>query len=151
MLMNALQQIKRSIKTKEHLPVNGLEDHDADAEAWPEIGLAHETGRLVWGVVVASPEEVDAVIAQAEAGGAMIPRRGAATFWGGYSGVFIDPDGHPLGRWCTTRWGGRWQWEGRDHRAWAPASARIASRGRWAKKTTGAVDFPANLGGRVLG
>ena len=23
------------------------------------------------------------------------PPRGAATFWGGYSGVFIDPDGHP--------------------------------------------------------
>jgi catechol 2,3-dioxygenase-like lactoylglutathione lyase family enzyme len=25
---------------------------------------------------------------------------GPATFWGGYSGVFIDPDGHP-GRWPT--------------------------------------------------
>jgi uncharacterized glyoxalase superfamily protein PhnB len=29
------------------------------------------------------------------AAGATIGRRGAATFWGGYSGVFIDPDGHP--------------------------------------------------------
>ena len=23
------------------------------------------------------------------------PARGAKTFWGGYSGVFVDPDGHP--------------------------------------------------------
>jgi len=42
-----------------------------------------------------SPEEVDAVIGEAEAAGATIPRHGAATFWGGYSGVFVDPDGHP--------------------------------------------------------
>ena len=26
---------------------------------------------------------------------AEIPRAGAETFWGGYSGVFVDPDGHP--------------------------------------------------------
>jgi len=35
------------------------------------------------------------VIAEAEAAGATIARPGAETFWGGYSGVFIDPDGHP--------------------------------------------------------
>jgi hypothetical protein len=29
------------------------------------------------------------------AAGAAFARPGAATFWGGYSGVFIDPDGHP--------------------------------------------------------
>ena len=33
--------------------------------------------------------------ATAEAAGARIPRRAAETFWGGYSGVFLDPDGHP--------------------------------------------------------
>ena len=27
--------------------------------------------------------------------GATIGRTGAETFWGGYSGVFVDPDGHP--------------------------------------------------------
>ena len=27
--------------------------------------------------------------------GATIGRAGAPTFWGGYSGVFVDPDGHP--------------------------------------------------------
>ena len=42
-----------------------------------------------------SPEEVDAVIEEARAAGAGIPRAGAKTFWGGYSGVFVDPDGHP--------------------------------------------------------
>jgi len=41
-----------------------------------------------------SPSEVDAVLAEAEAAGAAIPRAGAETFWGGYSGVFIDPEGH---------------------------------------------------------
>jgi len=41
-----------------------------------------------------SPEEVDSVLAEAEAAGATIPRRGAETFWGGYSGVFVDPEGH---------------------------------------------------------
>jgi uncharacterized protein len=25
----------------------------------------------------------------------MIVREPAETFWGGYSGVFVDPDGHP--------------------------------------------------------
>lgn len=57
-----------------------------DPGGWGGITLAHNVG---------SPAEVDAVIAQAEAAGATIPRHGAETFWGGYSGVFIDPDGHP--------------------------------------------------------
>nr|MBA3244520.1 VOC family protein [Actinomycetota bacterium] len=43
---------------------------------------------------VRSPAEVDAVLAEAEAAGAEVRRPGAATFWGGYSGVFADPDGH---------------------------------------------------------
>jgi uncharacterized protein len=41
-----------------------------------------------------SPEEVDATLAEAERAGATIARPGAATFWGGYSGVFHDFDGH---------------------------------------------------------
>jgi Uncharacterized protein conserved in bacteria len=44
---------------------------------------------------VRSPAEVDAVLATAARAGASIVRPGAETFWGGYSGVFIDPDGHP--------------------------------------------------------
>jgi uncharacterized protein len=57
-----------------------------DGGGWGGITLAHNVG---------SPAEVDAVIAEAEAAGATIGRPGAETFWGGYSGVFIDPDGHP--------------------------------------------------------
>jgi catechol 2,3-dioxygenase-like lactoylglutathione lyase family enzyme len=57
-----------------------------DAGGWGGVTLAHN---------VRSPEEVDAVLAEAEAAGARIGRRGAPTFWGGYAGVFFDPDGHP--------------------------------------------------------
>jgi predicted lactoylglutathione lyase len=42
-----------------------------------------------------SPEEVDTVIEEARAAGATIGREPGETFWGGYSGVFIDPGGHP--------------------------------------------------------
>ena len=58
----------------------------ADGGGWGGVTLAHN---------VRSPGEVDAVIATARAAGAVIGREPAATFWGGYSGVFIDPDGHP--------------------------------------------------------
>jgi catechol 2,3-dioxygenase-like lactoylglutathione lyase family enzyme len=57
-----------------------------DAGGWGGITLAHN---------VRSPDAVDAVLAEAEAAGATIGRPGAETFWGGYSGVFVDPDGHP--------------------------------------------------------
>jgi catechol 2,3-dioxygenase-like lactoylglutathione lyase family enzyme len=58
----------------------------SDSGGWGGVTLAYNTR---------SPEEVDAVLAEAEAAGATIGRPGAETFWGGYSGVFIDPDGHP--------------------------------------------------------
>jgi uncharacterized protein len=56
-----------------------------DSGGWGGITLAYNAR---------SPSEVDAVLAEAEAAGATIPRAGAETFWGGYSGVFIDPEGH---------------------------------------------------------
>jgi uncharacterized protein len=52
-------------------------------------------GGVTMGYNVSSPAEVDAVLDEARAAGATIGREGAETFWGGYSGVFIDPDGHP--------------------------------------------------------
>jgi catechol 2,3-dioxygenase-like lactoylglutathione lyase family enzyme len=58
----------------------------ADPGGWGGVTLAHN---------VASPEAVEAVLEQARAAGATIGRPGAPTFWGGYSGVFVDPDGHP--------------------------------------------------------
>jgi uncharacterized protein len=39
-------------------------------------------------------EEVDAVLAEAEAAGANILKPAEDAFWGGYSGYFADPDGH---------------------------------------------------------
>lgn len=58
---------------------------DDDHSRWGGITLAYNTR---------SPEEVDAVLAEAAAAGGTVPRAGAPTFWGGYSGVFADPDGH---------------------------------------------------------
>jgi uncharacterized protein len=43
---------------------------------------------------VASEQEVDAVMAKAEAAGARILKPAAKTFWGGYDGYFADPDGN---------------------------------------------------------
>jgi catechol 2,3-dioxygenase-like lactoylglutathione lyase family enzyme len=57
-----------------------------DAGGWGGVTLAHN---------VRSPDEVDVVLEEARAAGATVGRAGAQTFWGGYSGVFIDPDGHP--------------------------------------------------------
>lgn len=57
----------------------------SDSGGWGGITLAHN---------VRSPAEVDAVLAEAEAAGATIARPGAETFWGGYSGIFVDPEGH---------------------------------------------------------
>jgi len=44
---------------------------------------------------VESPAAVDAFLARARDAGATVAREGGETFWGGYNGVFIDPDGHP--------------------------------------------------------
>ncbi len=39
--------------------------------------------------------DVDAVLAQAAAAGATILKPGQEAVWGGYTGYFADPDGHP--------------------------------------------------------
>ena len=57
-----------------------------DTGGWGGITLALNLG---------SAAEVDEVIEEARAAGATIGREPAETFWGGYSGIFIDPDGHP--------------------------------------------------------
>lgn len=43
---------------------------------------------------VRNAAEVDRVMAEALAVGAQVTKPAAATFWGGYSGYFADPDGH---------------------------------------------------------
>ncbi|MEV7769762.1 VOC family protein [Microbacterium sp. NPDC086615] len=57
-----------------------------DGGGWGGVTLAHN---------VRASEEVDAILGAAVAVGARLARAGAATPWGGYSGVFVDPDGHP--------------------------------------------------------
>ena len=57
-----------------------------DGGRWGGVTLALNFG---------STAEVDAVIEEARAAGATIGREPAETFWGGYSGIFVDPDGHP--------------------------------------------------------
>ncbi|NUR77737.1 MAG: VOC family protein [Thermoleophilia bacterium] len=56
-----------------------------DGARWGGIAVAHN---------VASDQEVDEIIEQARAVGAEITREPATTFYGGYAGCFLDPDGH---------------------------------------------------------
>lgn len=58
----------------------------ADTGGWGGVTLA---------LNVESPDRVDAVIDEARRAGARIGREPAAASWGGYSALFIDPDGHP--------------------------------------------------------
>jgi uncharacterized protein len=67
----------------------------ADSGGWGGVTLAYNTR---------TREDVDAVIAEAEAAGATIGRPPAETFWGGYSAIFVDPDGHPWEVAHNPRW-----------------------------------------------
>jgi uncharacterized protein len=78
-----------------------------DPGGWGGVTLAYN---------VRSPAEVDAVMAEAEAAGARLGRPGGETFWGGYSGLFVDPDGHP--------------WE-------------VAHNPRWTIRDDGTIELPA--------
>jgi uncharacterized glyoxalase superfamily protein PhnB len=79
---------------------------------WDRAELAADSGVQDgggWGGVtpahnVRSPAEVDAAIEEARAAGARIAREPAETFWGGYSAVFVDPDGHPWEVAHNPRW-----------------------------------------------
>jgi catechol 2,3-dioxygenase-like lactoylglutathione lyase family enzyme len=79
---------------------------------WDRDKLAEDSGVVqgsgYGGVTLAhnvrSPGEVQAVIAEARAAGAEITREPGETFWGGYSGVFADPDGHPWEVAHNPRW-----------------------------------------------
>src|SRR3954447_11922582 len=52
-------------------------------------------GGMALAQTVRSRDEVDAIVAAAAAAGASVTRPPAETFYGGYAGVFRDPDGHP--------------------------------------------------------
>ena len=57
----------------------------ADGSGYESFSLAHN---------VESESEVDEIIQQAVAAGAILVKKPAKVFWGGYSGYFSDPDGH---------------------------------------------------------
>jgi len=56
-----------------------------DGARWSGITLGHN---------VASRDEVDSIIEDARRNGADITHEPGETFYGGYAGVFCDPDGH---------------------------------------------------------
>ena len=71
---------------------------------YPRAELAKDanlptTGQGFGGVALAynarSRDEVNAVLAEAEAAGARVLKPAQEAFWGGYSGYFSDPDGFP--------------------------------------------------------
>ena len=57
-----------------------------DTGGWGGVTVAYNVG---------APDEVDAVLAAAQAAGGSVARPGTKTPWGGYSGIFVDPEGHP--------------------------------------------------------
>ncbi|MGE3741298.1 MAG: VOC family protein, partial [Geminicoccaceae bacterium] len=70
---------------------------------YPTGSLAHEArvtpitarlGAVAIGHNVASKDEVDRVMAEAAAAGAVVTDPPRERFWGGYGGHFHDPDGH---------------------------------------------------------
>jgi catechol 2,3-dioxygenase-like lactoylglutathione lyase family enzyme len=68
------------------------------------VALGDGYGAVTLAYNVGSPAEVDAVVAEARKAGAGITREPGETFWGGYSGVFADPDGHPWEVAHNPRW-----------------------------------------------
>lgn len=77
--------------------------HGLRLALWPRASLAHDSGLAVGprsatefclAHNVASREEVDEVMGQAQGAGAAIVKPAHTTFWGGYAGYFQDPDGH---------------------------------------------------------
>ncbi|HST56378.1 MAG TPA: VOC family protein [Solirubrobacteraceae bacterium] len=86
--------------------------HGSVFALWDRERLAEDSGLELGdgygGVTLAynvgSPAQVDEVVEQARAAGALISREPGETFWGGYSGVFVDPEGHPWEVAHNPRW-----------------------------------------------
>jgi uncharacterized protein len=77
----------------------------SDAGLPAEAGAGSGFGGITLAFNARSREEVDAVLAEAEAAGARILKPAADAFWGGYSGYFADPDGHPW----EVAWNPEWE------------------------------------------
>ena len=55
----------------------------------------HGFGGIALALCARSRDEVDDILVQAKRAGARILKPAEDAFWGGYSGYFADPDGHP--------------------------------------------------------
>ena len=71
---------------------------------YPRVALAQDAhlandgtgfGGITLAYNVRQKEEVEVVLAEAQAAGASILKPAEETDWGGYSGYFADPDGYP--------------------------------------------------------
>jgi uncharacterized protein len=60
---------------------------------WTALG-GHGAPGIELAYNVRSPEEVDAVLAEAQGAGGTIERPAARADWGGITGAFADPDGY---------------------------------------------------------
>jgi catechol 2,3-dioxygenase-like lactoylglutathione lyase family enzyme len=70
---------------------------------WPRKSIAQDTGlplsarsatEFTLGHNVSSKADVDMLMKQAQAAGAVVVKPAQETFWGGYAGYFHDPDEH---------------------------------------------------------
>lgn len=80
------------IRAGEHLILSLWDQDEFEAEVGP-IGRGHGVAPLTIAHNVATPEEVDAVLATARDAGANPVSDGEQRDWGGYTGYFGDPDG----------------------------------------------------------
>ena len=76
--------------------------HKLAEDSGVELGTGY--GGVTLAYNVRSPNEVDEVIAAARDAGATITREPGETFYGGYSGVFVDPDAYPWEVAHNPRW-----------------------------------------------
>lgn len=77
--------------------------HGLALALWPRKSIAADSGLALQKAApgnftlahnVRSEAEVDAVMSEAKAAGAVIVKAAEKTFYGGYAGYFHDPDGH---------------------------------------------------------
>ncbi len=85
-----------SVYSRDKLAADIGPDVDPGQPGFGGITLAHNVRRR---------EDVDALLQQAEQAGGRILKTAQPANWGGYSGYFADPDGHPW----EVAWGPGWQ------------------------------------------
>ena len=80
------------VRVGERVVLSLWQEASAVREIGP-IGRAEGPAPITLAHNVASPSDVDRVLAEASAAGATVLSEGAARDWGGYTGYFADPDG----------------------------------------------------------